>query len=102
MNFGDDDCNGEIKIADAQKTARAVIGLPVTQTEPCPDIGTTTSVNGVDRIWGDVECSGALGIGDAQKIARYLVDLLVSQTEPCPDIGVEVTLPTPTPTPGPV
>ena len=93
MDFGDGDCNGEVRIADAQKTARTALALPVTQTEPCPDIGTTTSVNGVDRVWGDVECSGALGIGDAQKIARYLVDLSVSQTEPCPDIGEEVTIP---------
>ena len=94
MAFGDGDCNGEVRIADAQKTARTLIGLPVTQSEPCPDIGAPTSVDGVDRVWGDVDCSGSpLGISDAQKTARYLVDLSVSQTEPCPDIGEEVTIP---------
>ena len=94
VKFGDGDCSGEVKIADAQKTARTLLELSVTQTEPCPDIGATTSVNGVDRVWNDVDCSGSpLGISDAQKTARYLVDLSVSQTEPCPDIGEEVTIP---------
>ena len=94
VKFGDGDCNGAVGIGDAQKTARTLIDLSVTQTEPCPDIGTTTSVNGVDRVWGDVDCSGPPpGISDAQKTARYLVGLSVSQTEPCPDIGEQVQVP---------
>ena len=91
--FGDLDCGGTVAIADAQKTARALIDLSVTQTEPCPDIGTTAAVNRVDRPWGDVDCTDTVSIGDAQKIARALVALPVTQTEPCPDIQEDVLIP---------
>ena len=42
--FGDADCSGSVSIADAQKTARVLVDLTITQTEPCPDIGTTVAV----------------------------------------------------------
>ena len=90
--FGDVDCSGSVGIADAQKTARYAIALSVSQTEPCPDHGTTVTIDGTERKWGDVDCNGEVKVADAQKTARYAVQLSVSQTEPCPDIGTDVVV----------
>jgi hypothetical protein len=38
--MGDVDCDGDVDAVDALKILRFVVGLPVSQTEPCPDIGT--------------------------------------------------------------
>jgi hypothetical protein len=76
------DCNGEVSSVDALKELRHVAELSVSQTEPCPDIGTDTA-----SIWGDVDCNGAVTSVDALKVLRYVAQLSVSQTEPCPDIG---------------
>ena len=67
---------------DALKELRHVALLSVSQTEPCPDIGTN-----VASIWGDVDCNGAVTSVDALKVLRYVAQLSVSQTEPCADIG---------------
>lgn len=40
--WGDVDCSGTVTIVDAQKIARWLIQLPITQVEPCPDIGSQT------------------------------------------------------------
>jgi hypothetical protein len=37
---GDVDCNGSVTISDAQKIARVLIGLTITQAPGCPEIGT--------------------------------------------------------------
>jgi len=37
---GDVDCSGGVDAVDALKVLRKVVGLPVTQNEPCRDIGT--------------------------------------------------------------
>jgi CSLREA domain-containing protein len=81
---GDVDCNGDVTSVDALKELRYVAQLSVSQTEPCPDIGTE-----VASFWGDVDCSGSVTSVDALKILRYVALLSVSQTEPCPDIGTE-------------
>ncbi|MDO8615094.1 MAG: hypothetical protein Q7T33_05095 [Dehalococcoidia bacterium] len=39
LAFGDLDCGGSLGIGDAQKLARSLIGLAVTQGEGCPEIG---------------------------------------------------------------
>jgi hypothetical protein len=67
---------------DALKELRFVAQLSVSQTEPCPDIGTD-----VASVWGDVDCSGSVTSVDALKVLRYVAQLPVTQTEPCPDIG---------------
>ena len=41
---GDVDCSNSVTSVDALKILRFVAGMPVDQTEPCPDIG--ASVNG--------------------------------------------------------
>jgi hypothetical protein len=38
--MGDVDCDNNVTAADALKILRYLAGLPVSQTEPCPDIGT--------------------------------------------------------------
>ena len=82
LTQGDVDCNGNVTSVDALKELRHVALLSVSQTEPCPDIGTD-----VASLWGDVDCSGSVTSVDALKILRYVALLAVSQTEPCPDIG---------------
>ena len=39
---GDVDCSGAVDAVDALKTLRHVAGLSVSQTEPCPDIGSAS------------------------------------------------------------
>jgi len=78
------DCNGEVSSVDALKELRYVAQLSVSQTQPCPVIGSD-----VASLWGDVDCSGSVSSVDALKILRHVALLTVSQTEPCPDIGTK-------------
>ena len=89
---GDVDCDNHVGIGDAQKTARSLISLPVTQNQPCPLIGSSTA--GTPSKWGDVDCDNHVGIGDAQKIARSLINLPVTQEPGCPPIGSSGTIET--------
>ena len=41
---GDVDCDGDVDAVDSLKVLRFVGGLPVGQTEPCPDIGTALTI----------------------------------------------------------
>ncbi|MDO8614308.1 MAG: hypothetical protein Q7T33_01050 [Dehalococcoidia bacterium] len=84
--WGDADCSNNVSIGDAQKIARKLIDLQLSQGEDCPPIMGGVLADGASRIWGDVDCSNNVSIGDAQKIARSLIGLQVSQGEGCPDI----------------
>jgi len=44
--FGDVDCGGTVKIGDSQKVARKLVGLAVSQTQPCPAIGQSVQIVG--------------------------------------------------------
>lgn len=90
--WGDVDCGGGVSIGDAQKLARALIGLPLTQKQPCALIKGGVLANGISELWGDVDCSGAVTIGDAQKVARSLINLPISQTPPCFGVQEQVTI----------
>ena len=90
--WGDADCGGTPTIGDSQKTARALIGLAVSQEPGCPGIGAPVTVDGVPRVWGDVDCGGGASIGDAQKLARALIGLPPVQAEGCPAVGQVVAL----------
>jgi hypothetical protein len=79
---GNVDCDDDIDTVDALKELRYVAQLPVSQTQPCPLIGTGTGPR-----WGDVDCNGGVTSVDALKILRFVAELAVQQTEPCPDIG---------------
>lgn len=84
--WGDVDCDGDVDIGDAQKTARFLINLPISQGQGCPAINSTV-VGAAPRQWGDVDCDGDVDIGDAQKTARFLIDLPISQGQGCSAIG---------------
>jgi hypothetical protein len=84
--FGNVDCAGGINSIDALKVLRYAASLPVSQTEPCPDMGVET-VPQSGGLQGDVDCSLAVNSVDALKLLRFAAGLSVSQTEPCPDIG---------------
>ena len=79
---GDVDCSSGVDAVDALKVLRHVAGLPVSQNEPCPDIGSS-----VASVFGDVDCSSSVDAVDALKVLRHVAGLSVSQNEPCPDIG---------------
>ena len=87
---GDVDCDGDVDSVDALKVLRHVAGLPVSQTEPCDDIGaglSRVSAAGELTLIGDVDCDEDVDSVDALKILRHVASLPVAQTEPCRDIG---------------
>ncbi|MDO8616725.1 MAG: choice-of-anchor Q domain-containing protein [Dehalococcoidia bacterium] len=88
--WGDFDCQSGITIGDAQKIARDLVDIPITQGPGCPAPGAEVTVDGTPRMWGDLDCQNGVTIGDAQKTARDLVDLPVSQAEGCPVPGAAV------------
>jgi ubiquinone biosynthesis protein UbiJ len=67
---GDVDCDGDVDSVDALKELRHVAVLPVSQSEPCPDIGSE-----VASIFGDVDCDDDVDAVDALKILRYVAAL---------------------------
>ncbi|MDO8617267.1 MAG: hypothetical protein Q7T33_16285 [Dehalococcoidia bacterium] len=90
--WADLDCSGAVNIGDAQKLARSLIGLSVSQAQGCPQPGESVNVAGDVRYWGDIDCSDARTIGDAQKLARSLIGLTISAAPGCPDPQEEVAL----------
>lgn len=88
--FGDVDCDGSVRIGDAQKIARRLIGLTISKAAGCPEIGSAAPASAASLVWGDVDCDGQVRIGDAQKLARHLIDLPVSQADDCPPIGAPI------------
>jgi len=56
---------------------------PLTQQEPCPNIGT-----GSGGLFGDVDCKNAVGSVDSLAILRNVAGMSpLAQQEPCTDIG---------------
>jgi hypothetical protein len=92
--WGDFDCGGSLTIGDAQKIARHLISLAITQGPDCPTPGQGVTVDGIPRAWGDLDCQNGLTIGDAQKTARKLIDLPVGQGAGCPLPGATVQVTT--------
>ena len=90
--WGDVDCSGDIAPRDAQAILKNVLGQnALSQTQPCPAVGSQVSVDGVSHIWGDVDCSGDIAPRDAQAILKnVLVQNPLSQTQPCPAVGSTV------------
>jgi hypothetical protein len=85
--WGDFDCMNGLTIGDAQKIARHLISLAITQGPDCPQPGQQVMVDGMTVEWGDLDCQNGVTIGDAQKTARKLIDLSVGQAAGCPAPG---------------
>jgi hypothetical protein len=80
--WGDVDCDGDVDSVDSLKIQRHITGFFVSQTEPCPDIGSEVAF-----LFGDVDCDGDVDSVDSLKIQRHITGMKVRQTEPCSDIG---------------
>ena len=83
--FGNVNCSGGINSIDALLVLRSNAGLPVTQVEPCINIGVGPLPNG--ELQGDIDCGNSVNAADALKLLRYSAALSVVQAEPCPNIG---------------
>jgi hypothetical protein len=92
--WGDVDCSGGGPTSvDALKVLRNVAALPVSQTEPCPDIQTTVDLTGIGEVtWGDVDCGSGVSSVDALRILRFVAGLPVVIAPTCPAIGDEAEL----------
>jgi hypothetical protein len=88
--WGDVNCDGDVEAVDALKILRHVVRLAVSQEEPCPDIGSTVTVDGTPRLWGDVDGYGDVDAVDALQILRHVVRLPVAQRPGTPPIGSRV------------
>ena len=91
--WGDNRCNGSVDSTDSLASLRHVAQLsPLSQTEPCPDIGTTVDMAGLpSETWGDLNCDGSVTAVDALADLRFIASLSpLAQQEPCPDVGSEV------------
>ena len=87
--WGDSDCDGEITTRDNQALLRTVLQQPaLTQTEPCPDLGTVVPGTAPELTWGDWDCDGEVTTRDNQALLRNVLEqAALSQTEPCPNLG---------------
>jgi hypothetical protein len=93
--WGDNDCDGEVTTRDNQGLLREILQQnPLTQTEPCPDLGDDVDVEGTgSRPWGDLDCDGEVTSRDNQALLREILQQnALTQTEPCPDLGNTVTI----------
>jgi hypothetical protein len=79
---GDVNCNGSVDSVDGLGVSRFVAGLPVSQTQPCPAVGT-----GAPFGHGDVNCSGEVNAVDALFILRHVAGLPVNLPQGCREIG---------------
>jgi hypothetical protein len=81
--FGDVDCSGTLNATDSLKVLRHAVGSAVSQTQPCPRMGSEFA-----RVpWGDIDCEGSVIASDALKVLRVAVELDISQEEPCIEPG---------------
>jgi hypothetical protein len=90
--WGDADCTGALAPRDSQAGLKHFLSqADLTQTEPCPDLGSAVTVDGTGRVWGDWDCTGALAPRDSQAdLKHFLSQTDLTQTEPCPDLGTSV------------
>lgn len=94
--WGNSDCSADgIRSRDGQATGKFVLsGTPLSQTEPCPDVGQTVTVDSEQRTWGNWDCSAdGVRSRDGQATGKFVLSgTPLSQTEPCPDIGATVNV----------
>jgi hypothetical protein len=85
---GDIRCDGHVDATDVLGILRKVAGLPqITQTEPCPDLGTFAA----GHLFGDVLCDGEIDAVDALADLRFVAGLPpLPAPVGCPAVGQEV------------
>ncbi|HSP54977.1 MAG TPA: right-handed parallel beta-helix repeat-containing protein [Dehalococcoidia bacterium] len=86
--YGDIRCDGHVDATDVLGILREVVGLPqISQTEPCPDLGTFAA----GHVFGDVLCDGEIDAVDALADLRFIAGLSpLPAPAGCPAVGHEV------------
>ncbi len=87
LGTGNVDCNNAVNSVDALKVLRYSVGLPVTQSEPCLDIGLPRLLPPPNN-WkmGDVNCTGGVNSVDALIILHAVAGLSVAIPPGCPAV----------------
>jgi hypothetical protein len=88
LKIGDVDCDGDMDSVDALKIQRYLVGLPVSQNEPCPNINTWVTYTKLsdNSHWdvlrfGDVDVSdGNVNALDAQQILNCVAQIYCFET----------------------
>ena len=78
----DVDCDGDVDAVDSLKLLRHIVGLSVSQTDPCPEIGSPGAA-----VFGDVDCDGDVDAVDSLKMLRNIVGLLLILPPGCPPLN---------------
>jgi len=88
--WGDTDCSGSIAPRDSQAGLKHFLSQgELSQTQPCPAIGSTITIGGVPHLWGDNDCNGSIAPRDSQAgLRHFLSQGELSQTQPCPVVGM--------------
>jgi TolB protein len=84
---GDIDCSGGADPIDSLKLLRFDAGLPISNTNPCADIGEQVLIGDLALTWGDVDCDGSVNPVDSLKVLRFDAGLPVAQEPGCPPMG---------------
>ena len=87
--WNDNDCDGDVDVADGQWLLAAMLGLTISQNEPCPDLGGSMLPTPFTTVadWADTDCNGSVNTRDGQYLLSALLSAAISQTEFCPDAG---------------
>ncbi len=80
---GNVNCDGAVNSVDALGVLRYSASLPVSQSEPCLDVGQMLPPP-TDELMGDVDCGSGINSVDALKILRAVVNLPVQKPVGCP------------------
>ena len=98
LAWNDNDCDGDVDVADGQWLLTSLLGSPIAQTEPCPDLGGTMLPTPFTTVapWADTECDGTVNVRDGQYLLSALLSSPIAQTEFCPDASdVDSVIPLP-------
>jgi len=93
LTWGDFDCNGSVAPRDGQALLNKFLSKPdLSQTEPCPDLGSSISIAAHLYVWGDGDCNGVIAPRDGQAVLNHFLNKPeLSQTQPCPTMGSPVS-----------
>ena len=100
--FGDWNCDRAVTIGDVLFDLSGLAGLQPLQNEPCPNPGSTYTVNGQQQIVSDTGCDGEWTVADSLRLLQVVVGVIDSVLAgSCPrpgEMAVIVQGPAPSPT----